>query len=208
MDAGSIINKVKTKLDELTPFNEGLVVTDISYTDLTYQYIANVLDESVYDLLMISPVGILPLTDLIIIPGFTNIDNVLHEFLPDDCIRVASVKLPVWNREVTKFITPESVNYSLQSNKWTRGSVSRPQVVLAGTSLVDKYIDCYSSDGYTPALNDKIGKYVKILSADLIPANLIDPLTWLMASKVLLIFEKEKLSEFANKEFQKSLMLR
>jgi len=207
MDVSLIINRVKAKLDELTPFNEGLVVTGSSFTDLTYKYINEVLDESLYDLTMGASILALPLFDLTLSEGMTNSDNVLIVKLPLDCIRVASVKLPTWKRDVTKFITPESNNYALQFNRWTRGNSDKPVVALTG-SAPDKYIECYTTDMLTATSNTKIGKYIKKLTSATLTDLLFDPLTWLMTSKVLLIFEKEKLSELAFKEFQKSLMLR
>lgn len=220
MTASDIKNIIKAKLDELTPYSEGLVVSGVSYADQTLRYIEQVLDESIRDLIMQAPEHLLPQTELKVdtrpIEGqlgdnaykYKIVDKVLTFELPTDFVRLIWLQLPSWKIKKSETISVTDPNYKIQGNGYTRGTPSRPVIV----KLNDKgklKLQCFTVSDPTEIGSNillTVGVYVKTLTSSDVPDILIDSLTWLAASKVLLIYGKLKESELAYKQYQLTLL--
>ena len=216
MQVLDIVNIVKAKLDELTPYNEALVISGVSYADQTINYINQVLPEAVREITMQAPTHLLPQSELKIIHQSATSDNpnkfiienaILTLILPASFIKLAWLKLPGWASIVTETITPEHPLYIKQTNKHTMGTPSRPIVVKHKDADGKLKLKCYST-GTTVIPVDaeiSIGAYISALAATDVPDILIDALTSLCAAKVLIIYGKIKEAELNLKQYQTQL---
>jgi len=185
MKRSEIISKVKVRMDELTPFDEGLIITDPNSNLIKPidAYIDEMLDECVVDVFKAFPLYML---DVFPMDGTrTNHDGVIHVELPDDFCRIAMVLFDAWKRPVHYALTSEHPNYIKQFNPYTRGGVTKPVVLIQNDDTGIPHIECYSvPSGST----DGVVSYVpRVKAEELEREELIDPLTWLCASKVLAI---------------------
>ena len=184
MKRSEIINKVKVRMDELTPFDEGLLVTDPKSTLVKpiEAYIDALLDECVVDVFKAFPLYML---DVFSIEGVReNKDGVVHIELPEDFCRLAMIQFDSWKRPVQNAITSEHPNYTNQFNPYTRGGVVKPIVLIQVDETGVPHLECYTvPSGILGAFS-----YVPKLAAHSLERDdLIDPMTWLCASKVLAI---------------------
>ena len=221
MTNDEIVDLVKAKLDELTPYNETLVVSGVSYADQTLSYINKLLPESGFDLASQAPLHLLSGTQLSLFKnysytgGYSNYSNyviednvlklVINQTLSSmQFIRLKSLKLKSWSMKVNETITIDHPRYKLQGNKYTRGTPSRPVVVFEYSQL-----SCYTTnelDVWGDNSTNNIGEYIRPVTTQNCPDILIDSLTWNCAAKVLVIYGKIKEAEVAMQMYKSSLM--
>lgn len=127
------IEKVKVKLDEVSPFEEPLTFIaadgDSSYDKVKpiSIYIEKELDNAVYFCLKTLPLKVLSKDikkeerELVTNEGVGNVVSSNEE-------RLCRVRVNGWERDVITFSTPEDARYSLQQNKHTRSGIARPSV--------------------------------------------------------------------------------
>lgn len=65
--------------------------------------------------------------------------------VPDDFLRIVSLKLKGWNRSVTMVAGEGSDIELMQRNKYTRGTSMKPVCVLTHTSDGKKVIECFGT---------------------------------------------------------------
>ena len=127
---------VRTKLDELSG-DAGFITSDS--LDIS-KIIENSAIPVIKRIHLIAPNILLDGEDgLKKITGFTINDNVVRFFLPDNFIRLVSVKMDRWDRAVQTVITEDSVEYRKQKNKYLRGTPSNPVAALlheSGNSMI------------------------------------------------------------------------
>lgn len=135
MTRDNYIQRVKVKLEEISPFDEpqSFIVAD---GDPDYQkvkpiisYIEESLDEATRDCLNNLPLSLLA-SDIEDDKECFHIDKhgVGHVDGFDEYMRLVRVASPVWERDVTAFITSSDPLYLLQQNKYTRGKCCKPVV--------------------------------------------------------------------------------
>lgn len=195
---------VKSKIDELAPFDGGLtLITAPGNTgnNPIETYIDQFLDESAKETLLEAPYHVLPLSNFSTI-AFDLTNKKATITLPATYLRVGIIKFSSWDRPVFKAIYPGDPEYSRQFNRWLRGGKSRPTAVWITESGVAKLI-CYgvtSNTGYEAYC-------VLETAAENMPDKLHEPLTWHCAFQVLQVFEKEKQGEIAYTRYLKALSL-
>lgn len=103
--------------------------------------------------------------------------------LPVDFIRLVSYKMDGWKRNVVVALDCESSEYTKQFNAITRAGIAKPKVFIRGNKII--YFSLPTS------MNHKITEALCVCNiepeSDDFPQQLISPLLWITASKVLMI---------------------
>jgi len=204
MTRSELSDIVKSKIDELAPFDGGLaLITAPGNTgnNPIETYIEQFLDESSKETILEASHHALPLTVLSTIAyDLTNKKATIT--LPADYLRVGYLKFASWDQPIYSALYPGDPDYSKQFNRWLRGKKARPAATWINMAGSPKLI-CY---GVTSSTGNE-AYYVAETVAENMPSKLVDPLTWHCASLVLQVFGKEKGSELAYTRYLKSLTL-
>lgn len=189
MTRAEIIKAVKVRLEELTPFDEGLVVlSGSSDVKPVTSYIDGLLNEAADEIKMLLPLHLL-IPDTL--SGSASIvDGVGYLELPADFLRLYAIKAKTWEREVNRPISTENPAYALQRNKYTRGKNAKPVVAIAHKEG-KKTLELYSLENGT--LEKKY--YVKRTVAEATPDGLVPYLVLMCAIKVLGSLERPDLAK-------------
>ena len=194
----TLTDMVKAKLDEIIP-GTGISFSLDAENDISDPYsllINSLLDESAKRVLQSAPIYILtPKLNYIISTPVD--DNTGYIALPPDFLRIASLKMEEWKREVTDFITPADGRYKLQHNKYTRGGVAKPVAVLTYKQVngeTGKVVEYYSVNSSHTV--EHLYYIPETLAEDL-QSNLTDALTWTCAGMILQVTERVDLAKFA-----------
>lgn len=197
MNRQALIERVKIKVDEYTPSDEGV------YHPLD-AYIDPILDESAKSILRELPIERIPIEQF---PLTAFSDFVYYQIidLPESVMRIASVKMPLWERAVTTFYPEGSKEAAMQGNVVTRGTMHRP-VVIQSRAFVDGHVTrlaCYGCPSATPEAT--IVMVVNEKKPEEIPNELIEPLVTHTAAKVCQAVERDKSYQLLMAEYQRYL---
>lgn len=185
MTKTEIIRKIKAKMEEITPFDDGLMVLDPGVKPIE-SYIDEMLQPALDRLLMICPLHLtketaLPYTGLTTRTDNNKLIGLLP--IPDDFIRIHTFKMNTWERPVHRTTSTENPEYILQLNPYTRGGNSKPVIVKK------EKLEIYT---YSTGATVEISLYVKKVDVNDtqidIKDKLINPLIALTASMVYAIF--------------------
>lgn len=192
MDRNQLISKVKIKMDELSPFDDG----DISPAPL----IDEVLDEAAKKIQLELPLHLLAAEDFapVAVPSGT-------VTLPTDFLRLASFQMACWERPVVKAISKEDPLYALQKNVFVRGGVAKPVVAIYhnGTNKVLEYYSVPA--GTTHTVGHAL--YIKDQAAQELDDSLADALTWKCAAMVYEIMEMYEQAAMATNKYNEYLIV-
>jgi hypothetical protein len=195
---------VKSKIDELTPFDGGLSLITAPgnlANNPIETYIDQFLDESAKETLLEAPVNVLPMT-VFTAPVFDLTLKKATITIPATFLRVGIIKFSSWEKPVYKAIYPGDPDYKKQFNRWLRGGKVRPTAVWISEAGAGKIV-CYGVESNT----NYTAYYVAETKAESMPEKLHEPMTWHCAFQVLQVFDKEKLSQTAYSRYVKSLSL-
>jgi hypothetical protein len=196
---------VKKKIDELTPFDEGLALITATVNvannpvDL---YIEQFLNESAKETLLEAPVHVLPMTAFASITFDLTLKKATITIPTSSYLRVGIIKFASWERPVYRATYPGDPDYNKQFNIYLRSGKSRPRAVWINDEGTPKLV-CYGVESNT----DYDARYVGITWAENMPSKLIEPMTWHCAFQVLEVFDKDKLSQTAYARYSKALSL-
>jgi len=205
MTRDDIKESIFKKLDELTPLNGELILSiQNELSNPIEEYINEFLQDGCDRTLRAAPYHVLPLTPIPPTGIKAIINGVLLIELPDSALRIGLVDFKSWERPVMHTITVDHPNYIIQKNKFTRGGNSKPVVVWL-QKAGKKYIECYTVTAGEQDQNPELTCVVSKLPEDM-PEVLIPALTWLVASDVLKVIEKQKESELAFSSYTTSLL--
>ena len=191
MTRDQLIAAVKVKMEELTPFNEGVVVlASSSNVKPITSYIDATLNEASDEALMILPLHLITPS---VLPGSMSGANGIGSLeLPDDFLRLYALKVSTWQRDVCETISETHPAYALQRNPYTRGKSEKPVAVILHDGTKKK-LECYSVTGATPTVEKKL--YVKRVAAEANPANLLIYVIYLCAIKVYATIERPDMAK-------------
>jgi hypothetical protein len=213
----SLINYVKIKLDEIVPEGEGVqfaVDGDVNISDPLNLLINAILDEAAKRVLLNAPLHLLDPVKSATAEGTpeeydTKIGYIV---LPDNYLRLASLKMKEWIRPVVFALKPTDPEYLIQQNKHVRGGIAKPKAAYAHrtievtaegeTTLVQKRVLEYYS-----VINSHVISwlyYIQETSAQNLQLNLRDSLTWMAAGMILQITERVDLAKAAFEQEQAS----
>lgn len=198
----SLINYAKVKLDEVIPEGEGVKFSEESSPNISDPLnimINSLLDEAAKRVLLNAPIHVLDPVKSAETTGtqIANDNDVGYIKLADNFLRLVSLKMNDWNREVTQAITTADRRYSVQRNKYTRGRTQKPVAVFMTKTIggeQKRVIEYYSVDG-SHAIEYLY--YIQETKAEDVQSNLVDALTWVVAGMVLQIIEREDLAKLA-----------
>lgn len=185
MEINAIKDRVKVKLDELLPLGE----------EVAHPIDSNIqpmLDESYLQLLREAPIHLLPAEDVDETVIYDTDNSIAYVPVPTDFgYRIVKFKFSDWTNEVRKFITTDSPEYDLIRNTNLGNRKVHPVIVLThekptGATSVGRYLKCFDVD--TDSSKEYL-YYVKKDNITNLAEELIDPLTYLCAGKILETFE-------------------
>lgn len=222
MERSALINKVKTRIDEVSMSGDVIVEVGIENSKPYDSIIAELLDESALEVLLKAPFYRLNVTKgtvtaeqntsakkatLLISGKSTNVDNKADNqtgtiVLPDDFLRIVSLKMKDWEQPVTELAIQGDELARMQSNKHLRGSVAKPVGVLNKTNA-GYQINYYSSS--THDVEEFL--YIKRDTAENIAdSQLVDAMVWICAGKTLGVLGEANLANLCY-ENAKGLMV-
>jgi len=197
----ALINLVKIKLDELIPQGEGVVYnleSKPNISDPLDLYINGLLDEAAKNVLQTAPKQLCPVKQSLESAVANATDNKIGFVkCPDDYLRLFAFRMTEWKRQVEDPITTNDPFYLEQGNKYTRGGIAKPVVVVNRRIIVDavvKVLEYYSVNS-SHAINRFL--YIPIMPAEDTPGNLWDSITWTCAAKILQNINLTDLSRLA-----------
>lgn len=161
MKGSDIIDLVIVKLEEKSAFlaengKGGPILSsgdNIDELKPVYSYINAHIEQAANEVLLAAPLNRLIPLDGTKIKGDDGreIDRGIASgklVLPDDFLRLYSIQASDWERPVHKAITKTDHLYTLQYNKFTKGTKIKPVVVYSGVrgSGSEQYLNLYSTD--------------------------------------------------------------
>ena len=190
MTRDDLIDKIKVKMDEITPFDDGVTFAGTDIKPIV-SYIEDYLQSSCDDLLMICPLYLCGKTEFDgdITDGETLNNRIIGELeVPDDFLRVHTVKMSGWERPVHISIGVEDADYQFQLNPYTMGGSAKPVIVKTPELL---YLYSYL-DGDTCSEKTYVARVDMTDSTIDINDSLINPLCALVAANVYGVFGSEE----------------
>lgn len=192
MTRENIIKQILLRIDEISPFQDADIIDN--------NLIDGLLNETAEDVLMKLPLHLLPTST----PGSWQVqidDYLMIITLPSDFLRLIKLKLSGWNKPVNELLPEEHPKFQLQyNNKYLRGTVNRPiAFIVNSTTNASKQIFAFGK-GTTNAVSQFY--YCKKLVAELIPDNILEPMFYMGAFKVLVAMEKPEVAKVAMTQFE------
>lgn len=208
MTRNEVIAKVKVKLEELSPFSEpsSLLAVPNNEVKPIHSYINDTLDKAYDDILLVCPLYmILSTYKEGGAKATVDSERVGHVALPDDFLRLHTIHVVGWRRDINQAISEQSPLYKLQRNKYTRGKTEKPVVVvrhIGGPSSENKReLELYS---VMTEDENNIDKFYYIPKTAANTQTFEDSLTELLvmqcACKVAAMFEETAKVEVLTKE--------
>ncbi len=122
MTRADIIRKVKSLVEEITPFDNDEVVSET--------LIDKLLDDSDTEIRRKIPIHLIRPTVFSTSSLVDNGDGTGYVNLPDDFLRLHSFKMAEWKRTICEAISESNPKYKLQQSTITRGGTVKPVVVI------------------------------------------------------------------------------
>lgn len=206
MTRSDIIEKVKVRLDELTSSDETI-------THPVDNYLDPLLTESHNQLLREAPLYLLPMTSINEDLVEFGVDMYPVEYnayvpRPSDFIRVGRFKFTNWDNEATVSITPEHPDYKVHQNTFLQGRSYRPVIIEVHAMLdvdttLKRYLKCLNVTS-----NENVEYLFYVGNGDIteLTDDLIDPLSWLCASKYMQVAEMGDMAKFAMQRYQEWIL--
>lgn len=198
MEREQLINKVKTRIDEVSASGDVIVDVGVENTKPFDSIIDELLDESVTEVLLKAPFYRLETIEEKGLVGtpVANDENIGTVELPDDCLRLVSFKMRDWLCPVTSFAVPGDAVATRQSNKYIRGGVAKPVAVLRklGTLFNISYYSVKESHEVEELIY--VAKHTEGASRiEIEDQQMIDALCWICAGKTLGVLGEKGLAE-------------
>lgn len=205
----TLINYVKAKLDEIIPEGEGVqfaVEGDVNISDPLNLIINAILDEAAKRVLFNAPLHFLDPVKGETATGTADADDDKIGYIPlaDNFVRLVSLKMADWKREVTEAINTSDKRYRIQRNKYIRGGIAKPKAVFSFRTIESEHkrvLEYYSVD---ESHSIDWLYYIQETNAEDLQSNLVDALTWVAAGMVLQITERVDLAKVAFEQEQLS----
>lgn len=212
MTREEVVNKIRVILNDLQPFDEAEVVEGDNLPNKPVkEYIEQCLDDAVRDVQLVAPVRLIVADDYMLTNSNTNrYARGTKEYgvvqLPSDYLRLSAVKLSGWSKYVTVAEQQNSPAYELQLHEGTMAGFINPRVfeVCEGgdvPNLMELYPlgkFMYYNLGRKVVGNlkyisgdKKLGGKHSVITEDLFSDELIEPVCYACAVRVLIFFGKD-----------------
>lgn len=204
MERNELINKVKTRMDEVCASGDIIVDVGVENTKPYDSIIDELLDESALEVLLKAPIYRLHVTRATVSPMQDSSDNKIGSItIPDDFVRLVSFKMKEWKQPVTSFAIEGDETARRQSNEHIRGGIAKPVAVLCKTDTG------YYAKYYSVKSSHDVGDFLYIKSEkaeNITDSQLIEIISWICAGKTLGVLGEPTLSNQCYEE-AKGLML-
>lgn len=193
MERSALINKIKTRIDEVCGSGDVIVEIGVENTKPYDSIIDELLDESALEILLKAPFYLLDITEdaeLTVVQD-KNDKNIGTIELPYDFVRLVSFKMKDWQQPVTSFAMPGDTVAVKQSNKYLRGGTAKPVAVLR--KLSTGYIASY----YSVKESHEIEEFLYIAKdkvENITDSQAIDAMCWICAGKTLGVLGQHNLA--------------
>ena len=146
MNRSEIINKVKTRIDEVSSSDSLIIDVGIEDNKPIDEIIDEVLDGSILEILSSAPLHYLPVkkadittsvneTDSVSVAGYSIIKNNATFELPSDFLRLARLKLDCWRDYVCDFTDENSAIARRQRDIYLRATIELPVAVRRNNTI-------------------------------------------------------------------------
>jgi len=208
MTRKDIILGAVLRMDELSASGDAQYVTvSTNDNDPLYAQMNGVLDESLVEIYAMAPFWRLPQTSFLDTSDVAYATDphsgrvYLRLRVPEDFLKIAEVMCAEWERPIVEIFGEGSDMGRRQHNRHLMGKSARPVGVMShgvwdGSSQA-REIDCYSFDAGTTEATSLEASYIArpltephskdpdtTISDDILVPGIVEPLEWLMASKV------------------------
>lgn len=167
MSRDEIINMVMIRMDEVTPFEEGAMVTS--------PLIASLLQEAANNIVLSFPAHLFTPSTGTSVTAQKNDDGSGFINAPSAMIKFLKLMMNGWERPVTTLYSTLDPVYKLQSDKYLRGKPSKPMAFHAHKEG-QKGIEYYSVVGDTHTVNEFV--YLSSIPPENMPDKLLSALAW------------------------------
>jgi hypothetical protein len=198
MERSELINKVKTRIDEVSMSGDVIVEVGVENSKPYDSIISELLDESALEVLLKAPFYRLNVTN-----GATSVNASNGRLTaPADFLRLVSLKMSDWQQPVTELAIAGDEVAKRQANRFLRGGKAKPVGVLSKTNA-GYQINYYSSS--THDVEEFL--YIKRDTAENIAdSQLVDAMVWVCAGKTLGVLGEANLANLCY-ENAKGLMV-
>lgn len=205
MERSALINKVKTRIDEVCASGDVIVEVDVENTKPYDSIIDELLDESALEVLLKAPFYRLNVTSATVTAKEEYKGSKIGTItLPTDFLRLVSFSMSDWQQPVTSFAIQGDEIAKKQANKYLRGGVAKPVAVLSKNSS-GYSATYYSTNAETHSVTEFL--YIKEVDATKVSdSQLVDAMCWLCAAKTLGVLGENTLANQCA-ENAKGLML-
>lgn len=193
MERSILINKIKTRIDEVCASGDTIIAVGVENTKPYDSIIEELLDESALEILLKAPFYRLNISRGTMTATEDGSDNRIgYLTLPEDFLRLVSFRMSEWQRPVTEFAMQGDEVALRQSNKYLRGGVAKPVAVLSkeDTGYKATYYSVNSSHTVSEFLYIKRDKAQNIADS-----QLVDAMCWLCAAKTLGVLGENNLAK-------------
>jgi hypothetical protein len=184
MDRTGIIEKIRKRMDEWTPFDTTpmLLGANEAMQPVGYQ-IEEVLDTCTDFILRNAPLSCVVPTNVWPLPNVTVIDNTGYVPLPDNFLRMNRVMFNDWLNPVQIFHEYNSKTSDMQRFPWIRGGRRKPVCVLNETGG-NKILECRSTGGGITELVYVVASHFDATDKNIMNDEAIDLLMSYVASVI------------------------
>ena len=161
-----IVFKARTKIDEIVPNDSGFQGMEVDGENLD-TIIRSCIPEAYRLVTLLADASEFEGKDGSNFTLFVDDENVGKLALPDDFLKLVSIKLSSWKSSCSGAVSEDSVEYRMQSNRWTCGTKYSPLVALVHTCN-GRQLELYKASGS----NDTLEKFVYIPSIDISTSNI------------------------------------
>jgi len=218
----SVINYVKIKLDELIPEGEGIAYALSVAPNTTNPidlFIHSHLPESIKDISLTAPKNAVSPVD-ITGSGTPMATGAKYGYiaLPVNFLRLHSLKMADWKREVSEPVDLESKAYKRQSSTYTRSGLNKPTIALNWkpvtvelVTTMTRVVEYYSVN--TSHVIEKLFYIPSVATTDyemddfiINNPHLLDSLAWMCAGKIMQITGQMDASKLAMEQVKLSFL--
>lgn len=206
MTRKDIILAAALRMDEISASSNVYVTVSTSDNDPLYAQLNGVLDEALVEIYAMAPYWRLPQTSFLATSIAYATDPhsgrvYLRLKVPGDFLKIAEINCAEWERPIVEIFAEGSDMGRRQHNRHLMGKSAKPVGVMShgiweGNAQV-REIDCFSFDADTAEATSLNATYIArpltethnitpdtVISDDILVPGIVEPLEWLMASKV------------------------
>lgn len=148
-----LVKEMRIAMDEVIHDEVNDIITDDSDTEMK-----QAIETAAQQLLMQAPAQML-LPERVVVSlnetGKQDYDAIQTQYtdghgclvIPDDWLRLVSLKLKSWSSSLTSLMDPDSKEAQMQASRWTRGTPQKPRGMIATSPVTGKRVLMYWTAG-------------------------------------------------------------